>query len=251
MLYLFRYYTSRKCSYHCLGSQTTKMLKALRQIFFPRSITRESGYKAKIITHHNTAKAPTASSPLPNYYPQEHEPPSPKAYSPTSGNRMNSFRFPNHSYNEPMSPQAVQATESHIGYNRRSMESETSPGYESDAESIVPVSPSTIQFHTISKRQSSSQTAMSRPTSGGKSDDTVWERHDDYSSGSARRRHADGPFVFNRQGVMVTTIPGSAPASEDGHRSTDLERAGTPSLLHPYVSHFRALSLVKKMHLTR
>ncbi|PPQ72203.1 hypothetical protein CVT25_006597 [Psilocybe cyanescens] len=207
-------------------------------IFFPRSITRESGYKAKIVTPHNSAKAPSVASPLPNYYPHDHEPSSPKANtvaSPVSATRMSSFRFPN----EQRSPQeGVQSTTSHAGHPRRSTESETSPGYESDAESIALASPSTIHFQSLTPRQDSSQTAMSRPTSGGRSDDTVWERHDDYSS-SARRQHADGPFVYNRQGVIVSTIPGSGPASEEeGQRSNDRERAATPSLLHPYLVNF-------------
>ncbi|KDR75588.1 hypothetical protein GALMADRAFT_248075 [Galerina marginata CBS 339.88] len=209
-------------------------------IFFPRSITRESGYKAKIISPSNSAKPPAATSPLPDYYTRERGPSTPKAFvpaSPTSGTRMSAFRYPN----EPPTPHGYPVphnADSQAGHPRRSTESETSPGYDSDAESIVmPASPSTVHNHAMAPRQNSSHTAMSRPTSGGKSDDTVWEHQDDFPS-SARRRHSDGPLLHNRHGTAVATIPGSVPASEEGHRSSDREHSVTPSQLHPYVINF-------------
>ncbi|KAJ3495433.1 hypothetical protein NLJ89_g10622 [Agrocybe chaxingu] len=74
-------------------------------IFFPRSITRESGYKAKIVSPQNSGKVPTVTSPLPNYYThdQDHDPTTPKVYTPVSpisanGARMSAFRFPHQQY---------------------------------------------------------------------------------------------------------------------------------------------------------
>ncbi|KAF8963619.1 hypothetical protein BDZ97DRAFT_984668 [Flammula alnicola] len=236
-------------------------------IFFPRSITHESGYKAKVISAHQSAKAPTATSPLANYYAHEQGPSSPKPYdsgpaSPVSPARMGGFRY---STEQPMAAagQPVYATESQPARPRRpSGESETSPGYESDAESIGMATSPTLPFHMM---MTNPPTAASRPTSGGRSDDTVWEHHDDFpvhahgqvellQSGSSkfaarRRPHSDGPFVYNRHGIIVAAIPGagggaSAAHSEEGHhgghmhRSSDPHRENAPSHLHPYLINF-------------
>ncbi|KAF8911566.1 hypothetical protein CPB84DRAFT_1671675 [Gymnopilus junonius] len=207
-------------------------------IFFPRSITRESGYKAKIISGPHLAKAPAATSPLPDYHYSERDPTTPKAHdpsSPSSAMRMSAFRYPV----EPQSPQEyrVHETRSEPAHPRESVESVNSPGYESDAESIAMASPSTVQFASV-PRHDSSQTAISRPTSGGRSEDTVWERQDELSP-SGRRRYSGGPFMYHRQGAMLAPIPNSIHASEDGNRSSDRDlTTTTPSHLHPYVSGF-------------
>jgi len=206
--------------------------QTLVQIFFPRSITRESGYRAKIFSPQFHEKVPIPISPVQD----NHEPPSPKHYvpgSPTSGVRMGTFRSPT----EPLKDlqiHTIYTTESQAGHYRRSTEND-SLECESDADSFVIASPTTPhvmeehhpqrRFHQQS-RQDSSQTA-----SGGRSDDTMWERQDD--SLPNRRRHSDG--VYNRHRIIVAAIPGS-PASEEGHWSTDHEREAGRSQLHPFVS---------------
>ena len=151
--------------------------------------------------------------------------------------RMSAFRYPT----EPHSPEdyRVHRTDSEAAHPRASFDSEHSPGYESDAESIaIPASPSTTQHHAMVPRHDSSQTAISRPTSGGRSDDTVWERQEEHSS-SARRRHSVGAFVYHRHGATLAPIPNSIAASEDGNPSSDRDLStSAPSHLHPYVSGF-------------
>ncbi|KIM40373.1 hypothetical protein M413DRAFT_178223 [Hebeloma cylindrosporum] len=210
-------------------------------IFFPRSITRESGYKAKIISPQMSGKVPIPTSPpLPDYYGPD------IPGSPSSALRMGAFRYAA----EPAGASQIHpiyATESQAGHYRHSTES-TSPGYESDAESFDMASP-TVPSHLMDYqppqdkphpqyRHDSSQTAASRPTSGGRSDDTVWERQDDSLPHPPRRRHSDGPYVYNRHLSVVAAIPGSVPVSEEGHRSTDHERETGSSNLHPYLMNF-------------
>jgi hypothetical protein len=211
--------------------------QSLSQIFFPRSITRESGYKAKIISPQISGKVPIPTS-LPDYYGSD------IPGSPISAVRMGAFRCPIEPAGATQA-HAIYVTESQAGHSRHSAES-ISPGYESDAESLAMASPTMpshlMDYHPPQNkshpqyRHDSSQTAASRPTSGGRSDDTVWERQDDSSPYTTRRRHSDGPFVYNRHRSIVAAIPGSVPISEEGHRSTDHERETGSSQLHPYVS---------------
>ena len=208
-------------------------------------MTQESGYKAKIISPQIFGKVPIPiSPPLPDYYGPD------IPGSPTSEVRMGAFRYPT----EPAGASQthpIYVTESQAGRCRTSAES-TSPGYESDAESFAMASP-TRPSHQMNcgppenkqhpqYRHDSSQTAASRPTSGGRSDDTVWERKDDSLPHGTRRRHSDGPIVYNRHRNIVAAFPGSVPVSEEGHRSTDHERETGSSQLHPYVSAIRLLS---------
>lgn len=206
----------------------------LSQVFFPRSITQESGYKAKILSPQISGKIPIPT-PLPDYYGPD------VPGSPTSAVRMGAFRYP--ADDSQIHP--IYVTESQAGQSRHSAES-TSPGYESDAESFAMASstipsPHLIDYHPPKNRShpqyrhDSSQTAASRPTSGGRSDDTVWERQDD-SLPHTKRRRSDGPFVYSRHRSIIAVIPGSVPVSEEGHRSTDHERETGSSQLHPYVS---------------
>jgi len=197
-------------------------------IFFPRSITRESGYKAKIISPQIHAKVPMPISPIQD----NHDPPSLKRYVPgslTSGVRMGKFHCPTAEPLEDPQIHTIYATESQAGHYRGSTE-DASLGYESDVDSFVMASPTTphIMDHHPQRRsheqnrQDSSQTA-----SGGRSDDTVWERRDD--SLPNRRRHSDG--VYNHHRIIVASV-------SEGHWSTDHEREAGPSQLHPFLINF-------------
>ncbi|PPQ81175.1 hypothetical protein CVT24_009475 [Panaeolus cyanescens] len=227
-------------------------------IFFPRSITRESGYKAKIISPQNSAKVPTLTSPLPDYYVHnQNMPDSPKSYFPESD-----YHF-HHEDGDPVAimsdeggPQGVYRTQSQPVRPRPSTDGEMSPGYESDSDSIsvtTPTNPIPMQDYfarpqthvraesgsTGYNNSGTTQTMVSRPTSGGRSDDTRWERTEtqgpeavDHTSeplrnpsstsprtqvevqeratlanssqleaeGRTRRRYSDGFFMYNRRG---------------------------------------------------
>ncbi|KAF4614593.1 hypothetical protein D9613_003309 [Agrocybe pediades] len=271
-------------------------------IFFPRSITQEAGYKARIVSPSASAKVPTATqpdaaSPNPEYYNRGRAAPSSKAFrgaSPVSPNDpMNTFRYPAIEREGDVTPRptvhrpaySTESVDEPIPSTETESEGEgepTSPDYESgaegDAESIeMAASPSIVtshthhstaqapqvQHHAMAPRQSSSQTYVSRPTSGGRSEDTVWERQEERStstSAGARRRFVhDGPSsgyhvsgASRRDGgghgydvgIDMPPIPGSTRASSRPRlRSNDHERPPTPmpvspSPLHPYVINF-------------
>ena len=181
--------------------------------------------------------------------------PSPALLTPVAW-RMNSFRYP-----DDATPSAyhIYQTTSLPARPRRSGESETSPGYDSDAESFAMESP-TMRFQSIpspqagldfthqhqhqlqrspsdaTERQDSAHTAVSRPTSGGKSSVTAWEQVQSSISPTlfsrTRRRHSDGPFIYNTQGVIVAAIQ----ASDEGHGQSSRGHGEAHSQLHPYVS---------------
>ncbi|RDB22266.1 hypothetical protein Hypma_010598 [Hypsizygus marmoreus] len=188
-------------------------------IFFPRSITRESGYKAKATSPHSSKMRPPPS-PLPHYYDGRHAP-SPKSTPvryPVPEIRMNSFRFPDAS---PTHSSDLRHTQSLPPHRRNSFESELSPGYESDAESIGMPSP---PLAPVPPPPLLAQPTMSVAPS---SDDTVWEREHE-TAPPPRRRYSDGPFFFDQRGQIAW----SPSVQEEGRGAI------SPSQLHPYVINF-------------
>ena len=134
---------------------------------------------------------------------------------------LRSFRFPvNHPVPDPV---LLYPTESQEGNNHRhSAESQISPGYESDAESIAMPSPTVL----LTRNRS---TGTSRPTADGLSDDTM------------RRQPPDGPSLLSRpKKVGIAILGGGLSISEDEERGrSSFEREpATSSQLHPYVSKF-------------
>ena len=131
---------------------------------------------------------------------------------------LRSFRFPiNHPVPDPV---LLYPTESQEGNYRHSTESQISPGYESDAESIAMPSPTVL----LTRKRS---TDTSRPVAEGQSDDTM------------RRQPPDGPSLLSRpKKVGIAILSGGIPISEDEERGrASFERdPATSSLLHPYVS---------------
>lgn len=247
------------------------------QIFFPRSIITESGYGAKVVAlPPNIDKAPAAViSPSQNYFNSEQEPSLPKrgyyntapSTSAEAAMSMNAFRFPSDA--PEVSPEhALYTMDSGPAQPRHSgeTEGEMSPGCDSDGESFGMAPSPTLPFHhkVVPPRQDGFPAAPSRPNSGGRSDDTAWEPPEDFpspstahgqmelmpSSSSAMRRrpHSDALFVYNNQGVVISTVPGaesnaSRATSEDAHtqshvrhRPSNPHRESMPSHLHPYVS---------------
>lgn len=199
-----------------------------------------------------------------NYYPQEGDQSSPKMHygDPNqAAMQMGSFRYPNDPTDHDVAEYSRYAMSS-APRIARSADSggELSPGYDSDAESFGMAPSPTLPFHQRSLRRPDMPTGTSRPDSGGRSDDTVWERPDEYpfphtqglaeplptSSLKTRKRpRSDGPFVYNSEGVVVSTIPALPnnssrttyeSQSNGGPRQSNRERESLPSHLHPYVS---------------
>jgi hypothetical protein len=218
VLHLVCDYPSCECPYF---QQWRSKLNTF-QIFFPRSITRESGYKAKANSAHSSNIPP--SSPLPNYH-HNRDPSSPKSVytrNPVPEIRMSSFRFPDSSSPHPFHHLDNQ---SHPHAPRRnSTESELSPGYESDAESEA-LSSHLPSLHTMPSHLDSSQPSKSGAPS---SDDTVWEREQELAA-LKRRRHSDGPFFYDRRENVVAPHLGTPAAQEAGRAQP------SSSHLHPYV----------------
>lgn len=196
-------------------------------IFFPRSITQESGYKARVESQQMSGKPPTVSSPLPDYYQHVRNPSSMKStyrrhpVSPDSTLRMSAFQFPQ----QLGHPFHGHDRQSHPGRRRRSGDSDISPGYESDTEGVM--MPSVVPFQlTPSSR---SQTVMSmKPASGGRSDDTMWEHQ---AQATATRRHSAGSFAML---AKPTHSDAAVSASQEDLR----RRPGVSNQLHPYVMTF-------------
>lgn len=108
------------------------------------------------------------------------------------------------------------------------MESELSPGYESDAESVAPSS----HAHSLHNVPANSQASQPTPTSKSmapSSDDTMWEREQENAT-YKQRRHSDGPFFHDRRGTTVDPRFAS-PATLEAGRAPP-----SSSQLHPYVS---------------
>ena len=139
---------------------------------------------------------------------------------------LRSFRFP---VNQPIpDPVPLYPTESQEGKNyRHSAESQISPGYESDAESIAMPSPTVL----LTRKRS---TGTSRPVADGQFDDTM------------RRQPPDGPSLLSRpRKVGIAILSGGISEDEERGRSS-FEREPASSQLHPYVSRFGTYSLKLK-----
>ena len=143
---------------------------------------------------------------------------------------LRSFRFPvNHPVPDPV---LLYPTESQEGNFQHSTESQISPGYESDAESIAMPSPTVL----LTRKHS---TDTSRPVADGRSDNTKWKGREEPSTLPRRRQSPDGPSLLSRpRKVGIAILAGmSISEEEDRGRSSDLVREpATSPQLHPYVS---------------
>ena len=143
---------------------------------------------------------------------------------------LRSFRFPvDHSVPDPVLLYPTGSQEN----CRHSAESQISPGYESDAESIAMPSPTVL----LTRKRS---TSTSRPVADGRSDNRKWKGREEPSTSPRRRQSHDGPSLLTRpRRVGIAILAGGISLSEEGERSrsSDLERepAASPQL-HPYVS---------------
>ncbi|KAG7091293.1 hypothetical protein E1B28_010340 [Marasmius oreades] len=113
-------------------------------IFFPRSITRESGYKAKLSSTPTVEDVDGATSPLPDYSRHARNMSSPKSPRATSDGHwtqsspMNAFRFPNESDHSLTSRHRTARAVSYPSHRRYSSEGEAIPTYsESDPETTI------------------------------------------------------------------------------------------------------------------
>ncbi|TFK44980.1 hypothetical protein BDQ12DRAFT_673903 [Crucibulum laeve] len=213
-------------------------------IFFPRSVTHESGYKPKPQSPQGSAKAPDLASPIPDYF-NHPQPASSKAvlhhdqyYSNPAGVHMNAFRFPD----EPPAGHPLDVLEPQSQPSRRrrdSAESEISPGYETDAESIA-MDSQAMSLHFVSSRRITSQTDVSHLVSGERSEDTVWERPQEHIAPIPQRRYSDGPFIYSPPENIIRTIPESPMhlTRSQPRRLRPTSPPPAPSQLHPYVIHF-------------
>lgn len=191
------------------------------------------------------------------YYVGEHGPPSPKSYYgelDEATMQMDEFQS-NDGHDHETNYSRYAATPRKRPPRLAESEAEFSPGYESDAESFgMAPSPTLARPRRLPPQRPDTQPEEPRPQSGGRSDDTVWERPDERgvhpeplptSSSLARRRpRSDGPFVYNSDGVIVSTVAGMPnnlrrtscdSQHQVGPRLSGRDREN-PTLLHPYVS---------------
>ena len=159
---------------------------------------------------------------------------SPYLHDDAAGAHLRSFRFP---ANHPMpDPVLLYPTVSQEGNGRNSGESQISPGYESDAESIAMPSPTIL----LTQKRS---TGTSRPIADAQSDD---RRGREESSILPRRRQSpDGPSLLSHpRKVGITILDAGTSISEEEERGrSSLEREpATSSQLHPYVSDLYSFS---------
>ena len=134
-----------------------------------------------------------------------------------AGAHLRSFRFPI----RPIPDSVFVCPAESPG--RHSAESQISPGYESDAESIAMPSPIPSRRKILTRSLSS--TGASRP--GGQFDDTTW-------------RGREQPDARHPRKAEVIILGGISASEEGtGSRSINLEREpATSSQLHPYVRNF-------------
>jgi len=190
-------------------------------IFFPRPNTCSCEYYHKNMSLHDSAGV---QSTYDNYNHSRHNlsvSKTPYLHEDAAEAHLRSFRFPvNHPITDPV---LLYPTESQEGVNyRHSAESQISPGYESDAESIAMPSPTVL----LTQKRS---TGTSRPVVDGQSDDTI------------RRQRPDGPSLPSRpRKAGIAILSGGLSISEDeGRGRSSFEREpATSSQLHPYVINF-------------
>lgn len=267
LFHLIRNHPPRKLSQNPLGhkSSDVESLNHAPQIFFPRSIANEAGYRAKTISPQTSAKPPSIEAPGEYYHDHQqahdfHNPSNPismldgPATPGSAGYRMNAFRFPQSSPHgnkgQHLDPTVL------IIERRDSMDSgDLSLAYDSDGEVLpmtksgvnTPATPHHHQGHPI--RHAQSQPGYRRRGSlsktGTKSDDTVWEETSGAganpgssltSSQTLRRHNSDGPSMYNRGKVRVSSASDTLEVSAAQLREQQTRRERPVSQLHPYVS---------------
>ncbi|KAK7045629.1 hypothetical protein VNI00_007462 [Paramarasmius palmivorus] len=233
-------------------------------IFFPRSITRESGYRAKISSTPSVEAPDGATSPLPDYYRESHSrnPSSPKSPDGRRSPRMNAFRFPTQSeYSLPstthMNQHRMMRPASYSSHRRYSSEGDATPDYESDPENVAS-SPAPPPARQRSRRR--------RGAADGVPGEMIWEmqrpdemvrayrqRHPHHQPRSVESldeqqppgwSHEDEPFKPDRtngkralSGSAVVVLPTDGPPTvEDGH--AHFRPSPRSSYVHPYVMTF-------------
>lgn len=204
-------------------------------IFFPRPITFECGYKTEKVSPCASSREPSGTPLHTNHHHNLHlSVPKIPPHEDAAAAHLRSFRFPNNHSIPDLD--LVYSTESQTGTGRRhSSESQTSLGYETDAESIAMPSPTVPSRRVFLTRHDSAHTGA---TACAHSDDTIWRRPEEPS---VRRESFDGPSLFSRPKKFGVTMFGDTPAAEEGvgGRSNDLERdPAITSQLHPYVINF-------------
>lgn len=161
-------------------------------IFFPRSITRESGYKARLSSS-PTVEIDGATSPLPDYSRHARNASSPKSPGVTSdghwtqGSQMNAFRFANDSDYSLTSRHRTVRGASYPSHRRHSSEGEATPTYsESDHETTFTSPPRQRQ------RRFSPRRRRGGDDSGGA--EMIWEMQQPAEMVAAyRQRHRSRP----------------------------------------------------------
>jgi hypothetical protein len=175
------------------------------QIFFPRSVTYEAAYHAKIRSFQTSS-----NSAPPNYYSNTHTPPRITSARRTPEIGMDSFRFPHTS--DLDSSLTHHRSESPSQWSD-SVGSNVSAGYEIAAGSIgMPVAPTPPV----------GSTALLPSLACG----VIWDPEGD-SASSLRRRHSDSCFHNRRWRFLAYA---DVQSHEEGRRPL------STSLLHPYVS---------------
>ncbi|KAJ7033447.1 hypothetical protein C8F04DRAFT_625119 [Mycena alexandri] len=180
----------------CFISSAITML-----IFFPRSMTSESGYKAHTLSQNSKAAAAAAASTELPHYERHHtpHPSSPKSMTSIHRAQIHAFQFP----------------------NQQQPEMQESPD---DLELYIPADADQENDYAKTHHQ---QPYSPRPPSGTRSDDTVWE------GGFARKATATAstsqlsrqetfrpPLFINGTPIYVEEVPPSPPYPH----------------IHPYVS---------------
>ncbi|KAF9262679.1 hypothetical protein L218DRAFT_903711 [Marasmius fiardii PR-910] len=223
-------------------------------IFFPRSITRESGYKAKLSSTPTVEDIDGATSPLPDYSRHARYASSPKSPGVTSdghwtqGSQMNAFRFGNDSDYSLTSPNRIARGASYPSHRRYSSEGEATPTYsESEPETTITSPPRRWRYsrrggddggaEMIWEMQRPAemvaayrQRHRSRPQSEG---DGLprWEQDDVLYKPDQRR---DGKRNTNGSALVILPSDGPPITLEDGV----VFPSPRSSFVHPYVMTF-------------
>ncbi|KAL0568756.1 hypothetical protein V5O48_013226 [Marasmius crinis-equi] len=233
-------------------------------VFFPRSITRESGYKAKLSSSPSAEDADGVTSPLPHYSRHARNASSPKSPAVTADGhtfwgqspQMNGFRLNDGSDCSLASYNQNHRPTSYPSHRRHSSEGEATPNYyESDPE---------VPAHTPPRRYSSRRRRGGGAAGGGGADDEmIWEmqRPEEIVAAYRRRRPHSRP---RSQGDRLSNPPSwdhheSFKGDQNGKRNTNggsalviLPSDGPPialedgmtfpsprsSFVHPYVMNF-------------
>ncbi|KAJ7188995.1 hypothetical protein C8R46DRAFT_1056360 [Mycena filopes] len=181
----------------CFISSAITML-----VFFPRSMTSESGYKAHALSQNSKANAAAAAATeLPDYERHATPLPSPKSMTSIQRAQMQEFQFPDQQFQFPD--------------QRRPELRYQSPDH--DSELYVPADDEEANYPNALHQQPYSP----RPPSGTRSDDTVWEggfaRKTTTSTTLAstsqlsRNNTFQPPLFINGTPIYVEAVPPSPP----------------------------------------